>query len=62
MSVYLAERIEKLESLWKTQKLEVNRLIRLRFGPILLPDNLKPVDGKSFLKRSFKIKKYSQIN
>ncbi len=41
----------EVRKLWKTQKLDVNRLIRLRFGPILLPDNIKPGGWKNFSKK-----------
>ena len=53
----------EVRKLWKTQKLEVNRLIRLRFGPILLPDNLKPGGWKKFSKKEVsKLKNILEIN
>ena len=53
----------EVRKLWKTQKLDVNRLIRLRFGPILLPDNLKPGGWKKFSKKEVsKLKNILEIN
>ena len=41
----------EVRKIWYTQKLTVNRLIRLRYGPIIMPDNLKPGGWKKFSKK-----------
>ena len=41
----------EVRKIWDTQKLTVNRLIRLRYGPIIMPDNLKPGGWKKFSKK-----------
>ena len=41
----------EVRKLWGSQKLTVNRLIRLRYGPILLPDNVKPGGWKLLPKK-----------
>jgi len=41
----------EVRKLWGSQKLTVNRLIRLRYGPILLPDNIKPGGWKLLPKK-----------
>ena len=41
----------EVRKIWDTQKLAVNRLIRLRYGPIIMPDNLKPGGWKKFSKK-----------
>ena len=41
----------EVRKIWETQKLTVNRLIRLRYGPIIMPDNLKPGGWKKFSKK-----------
>ena len=40
----------EVRKIWSSQKLTVNRLIRLRYGPIFMPDNLKPGGWKKFSK------------
>ena len=41
----------EVRKIWDTQKLTVNRLIRLRYGPVIMPDNLKPGGWKKFSKK-----------
>ncbi len=41
----------EVRKLWGSQKLTVNRLIRLRYGPIILPDNMKPGGWKLLSKK-----------
>ena len=41
----------EVRKLWSSQKLTVNRLIRLRYGPIILPDNMKPEGWKLLSKK-----------
>ena len=41
----------EVRKIWDTQKLTVNRLIRLRYGPLIMPDNLKPGGWKKFSKK-----------
>tara|TARA_B100000131_G_scaffold296876_1_gene315174 strand:+ start:1378 stop:2145 length:768 start_codon:yes stop_codon:yes gene_type:complete len=41
----------EVRKLWGSQKLTVNRLIRLRYGPIILPENMKPGGWKIFSKK-----------
>ena len=41
----------EVRKIWDTQKLTVNRLIRLRYGPIIMPDNLKPGGWKKVSKK-----------
>ena len=41
----------EVRKIWDTQKLTVNRLIRLRYGPIIMPENLKPGGWKKFSKK-----------
>ena len=44
----------EVRKIWSSQKLTVNRLIRLRYGPIFMPDNLKPGGWKKFSKNEVK--------
>ena len=41
----------EVRKIWGTQKLTVNRLMRLRDGPIIMPENLKPGGWKKFSKK-----------
>ena len=41
----------EVRKIWGTQKLTVNRLMRLRYGPIIMPENLKPGGWKKFSKK-----------
>ena len=51
----------EVRKLWETQKLTVNRLIRVRFGSIFLPDTLKKGQWKNLSKKDIEsfFKKYS---
>ena len=51
----------EVRKLWETQKLTVNRLIRVRFGSIFLPDTLKKGQWKNLSKKDIEsfLKKYS---
>ena len=51
----------EVRKLWETQKLTVNRLIRVRFGSIFLPDTLKKGQWKNLSKKDVEsfLKKYS---
>ena len=40
----------EVRKIWSSQKLTVNRLMRLRYGPIIMPENLKPGGWKKFSK------------
>ena len=41
----------EVRKIWGTQKLTVTRLMRLRYGPIIMPENLKPGGWKKFSKK-----------
>ena len=44
----------EVRKIWSSQELTVNRLIRLRYGPIFMPDKLKPGGWKKFSKNEVK--------
>ena len=61
MYVFFQEKNREVRKLWETQKLTVNRLIRVRFGSIFLPDTLKKGQWKNLSKKDIEsfLKKYS---